>query len=56
MDWSDQKVKLIFVSFRARPEGLKRMAKEILDVDLIKSFKVRCGNWETEELSESQVS
>ena len=36
-------------------QGLQGLAKAILDVNMTKDRKIRCGDWEAETLSEDQV-
>lgn len=38
-----------------KPEGLARMAKSQLNIEMDKNWRIRCSDWEAQELSEKQL-
>ncbi|ESO08802.1 hypothetical protein HELRODRAFT_190612 [Helobdella robusta] len=37
------------------PGGLKYLSKAVLGIDLSKNIRIRCGNWESDELNDEQI-
>uniref|UniRef100_A0A2C9LLN1 3'-5' exonuclease domain-containing protein n=1 Tax=Biomphalaria glabrata TaxID=6526 RepID=A0A2C9LLN1_BIOGL len=48
-------LKRIRQHFICQSKGLQGLARGVLGVDIVKTKSIRCGNWETEKLSEEQV-
>lgn len=49
------KINLTFKNYHSQSKGLQGLARGVLGVDIVKTKSIRCGNWETEKLSEEQV-
>ena len=45
----------VCVWYRRGGQGLRGLAASVLAVELDKSWRLRCSDWETEHLSQQQV-